>query len=162
MSGQITKSEAGAGKIHSGVQDRRTPLCQAESKLRNTFARKFPMTKKPPILKVVKSSSSNVTPPTRKLGRHGTVFWNTAMSEYQIADSGGLEILQQICNAIDRAESLAEQIDKDGEMIVVKGQLRPHPLLRDELANRAFVCRGLQRLGLNIEAIKPVGRPGGY
>jgi len=120
------------------------------------------MSKKPPILKIVKSSTSNTTQPTRKLGKHGLVFWNVVMSEYQIADCGGLEILQQICSTVDRVESLAEQIDKDGEMIQVKGQLRPHPLLRDEIANRSYITRNLQRLGLNIEAVRPVGRPGNY
>jgi hypothetical protein len=31
--------------------------------------------------------------------------------------------------------------------------------LREELAGRAFVARTLERLGLNVEAIKPMGRP---
>jgi len=30
---------------------------------------------------------------------------------------------------------------------------------RDELANRAFVVRTLERLGVNVETIKSVGRP---
>jgi hypothetical protein len=118
------------------------------------------MTKKPPVLKIAKPSTST-TQPTRKLGKHGLTFWNVVMSEYQISDCGGLECLQQICNSIDRAESLAEQINEDGEMIQVKGQLRPHPLLRDEIANRSYITRNLQRLGLNVEAVRPVGRPGG-
>jgi hypothetical protein len=127
--------------------------------------RKIPPGKKsPPKLKLVKPSSSlpDTTQPTRKLGDHGLTFWNKVMSEYQIGDSGGLEILQQICGAIDAVESQSEQIERDGETILVKGVLRSHPLLRELLANRAFVCRGLQRLGLNVEAIKPIGRPGGY
>jgi hypothetical protein len=114
------------------------------------------MTKKP-VLKLVKPSTSKVPSPTH----HGRVLWDVIMSEYQINDSGGLEILQQVCNAVDRAESLAEQIDQDGETILIKGAIRSHPLLRDELANRAFICRGLQRLGLNVETVKPIGRPGG-
>jgi hypothetical protein len=81
------------------------------------------------------------------------------MSEYQIDDGGGLEILQQICGAIDAVESQSEQIERDGETIKIKGVIRSHPLLRELLANRAFICRGLQRLGLNIEAVRPVGRP---
>jgi hypothetical protein len=29
------------------------------------------------------------------------------------------------------------------------------------LANRQFICRTLERLGLNLEAVRPVGRPSG-
>ncbi len=116
---------------------------------------------KKPTLKLIKPSTTTTTPPTRKLGKHGRTFWDTVMSEYQIVDSGGLEILQQVCGAIDAVESQSAQIEHDGEMIMVKGTLRAHPLLRELLANRAFICRGLQRLGLNIESVKPVGRPGG-
>ena len=37
-----------------------------------------------------------------------------------------------------------------------------HPLLKNELAFRTFIVRGLQRLGINVEALQPgVGRPGG-
>jgi hypothetical protein len=36
---------------------------------------------------------------------------------------------------------------------------KAHPALRDELAGRAFIVRTLERLGLNVETIKPMGRP---
>jgi len=82
------------------------------------------------------------------------------MSEYDIQDSGGLEMLLQACAALDRAESLREQIDQDGEVIRLRSMVRDHPALKHELANRAFVVRTLAKLGLNFEAIRPsVGRP---
>jgi hypothetical protein len=56
---------------------------------------------------------------------------------------------------------LAEQISIDGAVIQTKNGPRAHPALKDELANRAFICRTLERLGLNLEAVKPVGRPSG-
>jgi hypothetical protein len=37
--------------------------------------------------------------------------------------------------------------------------MREHPGLKHELAARSFVVRTLARLGLDVEAIKPVGRP---
>ena len=114
---------------------------------------------KKPTLKIVNPSTSTVTPPPRKLGEHGLTLWQTIMTEYDVSDSGGVEILCQICAAADRAEELAAQIDKDGPTILLKGVLREHPLLKGELANRAFVVRGLQRLGLNVEVVRPVGRP---
>jgi hypothetical protein len=45
-------------------------------------------------------------------------------------------------------------------MIRTKTGLKAHPALRDELAARAFIVRTLERLGITIEAVKRVGRPG--
>ena len=84
------------------------------------------------------------------------------MSEYRIDDRGGIEILAQVCAALDRAEALAAEIDRDGPTIMMKTGLREHPALRAELGCRSFITRNLQRLGLNLEAIKPIGRPPGW
>ena len=67
----------------------------------------------------------------------------------------------QICSAADRAAEYAAAIDHDGPMIATKHGPKEHPLLKHELAARSFVVRGLQRLGLNVEAVKPIGRPAG-
>jgi hypothetical protein len=115
-----------------------------------------------PSLKIVSSSPTTGQQPPRKLGQHGLNLWRTVTSEYNITDAGGIEILMQVCRATDRVEALATQIDEEGETITVKGVPKSHPLLRDEIQIRAFICRGLQKLGLNVEAIKPIGRPGGY
>jgi len=98
--------------------------------------------------------------PPRPLGKAGTAMWSAVMREYEIADSGGIEILAQACAALDRAEALRTAIDRDGEIITVGGAPKDHPALKHELANRAFVVRAIQRLGLDVEAVKPVGRPG--
>ena len=76
-------------------------------------------------------------PPPRKLGRHGSDLWQTVQAEYSIEDPGGLELLAQACAALDRAEALAERINADGEVIVVRGVPKPHPCLREELARGA-------------------------
>ena len=58
--------------------------------------------------------ASAITPP-RPLGEHGMRLWHRhAASEYDIADIGGREMLAQACAALDRAEELREQIDRDG------------------------------------------------
>ena len=78
---------------------------------------------------------------------------------YRIDDIGGIELLAQACAAADRVEALAERINADGEVVHTRAGPKAHPALRDELAGRAFVVRTLERLGLNVETIKPMGRP---
>jgi hypothetical protein len=110
-----------------------------------------------PPLSIVDRDPSLPRPP-RKLGRHGMALWRTVQTEYAIEDPGGLELLLQACAAVDRLEALGERINADGEILVIRGVPKPHPCLREELAARSFVCRAIERLGLNLEAIKPIGR----
>ena len=99
--------------------------------------------------------------PPRNLGDPGLSLWNRITSEYRIEDCGGLEILAQACQALDRAETLRCEIERDGEVLRLQGAVRDHPALKHELANRAFVVRTLVRLGLNFEPVRPsAGRPG--
>jgi len=114
----------------------------------------------PKKLESVKDGASNSGGPPRKLGEHGLALWRSVMAEYAIQDAGGVEMLCQACQALDRAEALREQIEIDGDVIRSKSMLKDHPGLKHELANRSFVVRTLHRLGLDVEAIKPVGRPG--
>ena len=76
------------------------------------------MTKKPakPSLKIVGQSTPTGVQPPRKLGEPGSSLWDVVMSEYQIDDCGGIEILCQICTMLDRAEEMAAQINSDGCM----------------------------------------------
>jgi hypothetical protein len=39
---------------------------------------------------------------------------------YNIADAGSIELLAQVCTALDRAEALAECVGRDGVMIYGK------------------------------------------
>jgi hypothetical protein len=61
------------------------------------------------------------------------------LREYAIRDAGGIELLLLACEATDRAASLRDQIDRDGELISTRSGLRENPGLRAELANRAFI-----------------------
>jgi hypothetical protein len=101
--------------------------------------------------------------PPRDLGQHGRKLWDEVQAVYGISDRGGIELLAQACAALDRAEMLAEAIAKDGSVIYSRtGVPKSHPAVKDELACRAFVVRTLERLGLNVEAVKPVGRPSNF
>jgi hypothetical protein len=101
---------------------------------------------------------TTISPP-RKLGVLGSSLWQSIQSEYRIDDAAGRELLAQACEAADRVARLAERIDADGEVIESKNGPKVHPGLKEELANRQFICRTLQALGLNLEAVRPVGRP---
>ena len=112
-------------------------------------------------LQLVPSDPPASPTPPRPLGKHGLALWRSIHSEYQLEDGGSLEMLAQACASVDRAEGCAAAIARDGVVIVAKGCMREHPLLKCELSNRAFATRTLARLGLVYEAIKPVGRPPG-
>src|SRR5262245_32423745 len=99
--------------------------------------------------------------PPRELGEHGLKLWRSVTAEYDLNDAGGTELLAQACTALDRAEALAECVKRDGVLIDGKNGPKAHPAIKEELAARAFVCRTLQRLGINVEPVKSPGRPGG-
>jgi P27 family predicted phage terminase small subunit len=119
------------------------------------------MAKKPRLTLV--DLTSKTPPPPSTLGKSGAKLWEAIQSEYRIADSGGRALLLQACTAIDRADECSETIDREGMMIrTSNGGRREHPLLRLELANRAFAMKSLHRLGLDIEPPRPgPGRPPG-
>src|SRR5262245_50331302 len=103
------------------------------------------MAKKPPKLRVIDPAATAVDPdatapePPRKLGEYGRSLWDRITAEYDIADSGGQEMLAQVCAALDRAEALHDHIEADGAMIRGRGGIREHPAIKLELAQRAFV-----------------------
>jgi hypothetical protein len=114
--------------------------------------------KKKQKLTLLKSPHPGPVPP-RKLGKDGVALWHAIMAEYAIDDAGGVAVLLLACEALDRAQACRQQIDRDGLVLRTRAGARDHPALKHELANRAFVVRTLHRLGLDVEAIKPIGRP---
>jgi len=93
------------------------------------------------------------------LGKFGLDLWTRVMTAYDIGDVGGIELLTLCCQALDRAECCREEIERAGHMIPSRTGMRSHPLIRDELQCRALAMRTIDRLGINHEAIKPIGRP---
>jgi hypothetical protein len=120
--------------------------------------------RKPPAnLHLIKAPPEPDYPaPPRPLGEHGASLWRDIVTSYEFSDRASYETLAQACAALDRAERCRELIDEQGEMIPSRTGMRSHPLLRDELANRAFVTRALAKLGLDLEPLRSgPGRPGG-
>jgi len=98
--------------------------------------------------------------PPRKLGAPGMALWNRVQAEYSIADIGGIEVLCQICQALDDVEALTAAVERDGRTIQTPTGVKAHPALRDILQGRAFIVRSLAKLGVTLEPVKPMGRPG--
>jgi hypothetical protein len=92
------------------------------------------------------------------LGHHGRNLWDRVLSEYDVIDVAGRELLTLACQALDRAEALREAIDRDGELLMSRtGSLREHPGIKPELANRSFVVKTLGKLGLDLEPVRAAG-----
>jgi hypothetical protein len=116
---------------------------------------------KDPKLTLIRAPQHGMPSPPPTLGKAGAALWSAIMREYAIQDSGGLATLEQLSAATDRAADCAMQIERDGALIMTKHGPKDHPLLKHELANRAFVVRALARLGINVEPVRPIGRPSG-
>src|SRR5215203_2068768 len=117
------------------------------------------MATKKPDLRLVGSTtakSSDLHAPPPSLGEAGRDLWRRIVTDYRIDDAGGIEMLAQACAAADRAETCAEHIRAEGEIVNTRSGPREHPLLKTELANRAFAVRTLHRLGLDVEPIRPM------
>jgi hypothetical protein len=87
-------------------------------------------------------------------------LWNGVLSEFDIRDRAGFELLAQAAALLDRAESLAEQIAIDGVIIRGRNGMRSHPAIRDETQCRTACVRVLEKLGVTQESLRPgPGRP---
>lgn len=114
-----------------------------------------------PSLTIVDPTSTIIQPP-RPLGPHGMALWRTVLSEFDIADCAGRELLCQAAALLDLAENLAEQIASDGTVIRTKSGIKSHPAVRDEIGARTAVVRILGKLGVLEEPLRPgPGRPPG-
>jgi hypothetical protein len=114
-----------------------------------------------PSLALIRSGGNTPEPP-RTLGEAGLALWRRVNTEYDISDASGVEMLLLACQSLDRAEGLRSEIDRDGAVLVSRGQIRDNPCLKHELAARAFVVRTLSRLGLSFEPLRSTpGRPSG-
>jgi hypothetical protein len=56
--------------------------------------------------------------------------------------------------------SVTAAINADGPVVRGRsGAIRGHPALQSEMQNRALFSRLLERLGISVEPVKPVGHP---
>jgi hypothetical protein len=119
-----------------------------------------PRTSKPPLA-IIDAPAATPPAPPRTLGPAGQDLWARVQAEYLVTDVGGVELLQQCCEAADLVQELAECVKREGKTLPTKTGLRAHPALRDMLSNRAFVVTTLRRLGVTNEPVGRMGRPSG-
>jgi hypothetical protein len=114
-----------------------------------------------PKLTVVRSTRRTASVPEH-LGAPGRELWASIQESYKITDPGGLALLQTAAEASDRIASVRAQIDKQGELLVIKGAPRVNPLCAVERDQRAALIRALKELHLDLEPVRDrPGRPEG-
>ena len=118
---------------------------------RSTMPRQLPLS--------IVAPDATASRPPRELGQHGLELWDSVQREYRIVDRGGIELLAQACSALDLVESIGEAVARDGAVVHGRTGPKAHPLIRDQLAARAFLVRTLERLGITTENKPGPGRP---
>ena len=99
--------------------------------------------------------SSGILPPPADLGVAGKELWRQITSEFTLESSAEVQQFYEACCMEDRAVKLRKHIDREGEMVEIRGTRRDHPLLKHELGARAFVVRTLANLFPSVAAEKP-------
>jgi hypothetical protein len=120
------------------------------------------MARKQPKLTLVGPAVVGKPTPPPGLASDGLELWTTIRDEYDVSDSGGLQLLKQAAQCADRIASARRQIDEQGEVVFVKGVPRAHPLCVVERDQRAALTRLIRAMNLDLEPLRPGrGRPPG-
>jgi P27 family predicted phage terminase small subunit len=110
--------------------------------------------KKPPI-SIAKGAPATLSRPARDQ-------WRRYVHEYLITDAHGLFLLEQAMLAYDRVLEAQAAVKRDGMTTPGRdGQPRSHPALVVERDARAQMLMALKHLNLDLEPVKPIGRPPG-
>jgi P27 family predicted phage terminase small subunit len=98
----------------------------------------------------------------KNLSRESQRWWRKIVDEYNIGDSGGLAILQIMCEAFDRMREAQKILETEGPTITDRfGQIKAHPLCAVERDARSQVLQSIKSLNLDLEPLKEIGRPPG-
>jgi len=108
-------------------------------------------------------STTRQAPAPKHLSPEAKGRWKALVHEYDISDSGGLQILTAALEAFDACRTAEVQVQVDGATFTDRwGQPRPHPLLPVIRDSRAQFLAALKQLNLDVEpANHTIGRPGG-
>jgi P27 family predicted phage terminase small subunit len=79
------------------------------------------------------------------------LLWKKILSEYLIADSAGLKLLETALEAHSRARKARETVDKEGMTTTDRfGQVKAHPLITVERDARSQFLLAMKQLNLDI------------
>jgi phage terminase small subunit len=97
----------------------------------------------------------------RHLGDDGRTLWLDLQRTYSITDAGGLTLLTTAAECMDRMRNAQKLIAEHGECTPDRyGGLRANPAVAIEKDARNGLLAALRALNLDVEPIKPIGRPG--
>lgn len=100
-----------------------------------------------------------ITPPSH-LSAPARRWFKSMQTEYGITDSGGLSLLIAAAEAWQRAAEARALVSKAGCVVQDRfGQSVPHPAVKIERESRGQLLTALKALQLDIEPVKPPGRP---
>jgi len=101
--------------------------------------------------------------PPKHLGEAGANLWRGLVSEYGIADAGGLKLVETACTCADRLAAAQDALARDGVFITDRyGQPKLHPAAGLEKDARAGLLAALKGLNLDLEPLRDgPGRPAG-
>src|SRR5262245_22693331 len=92
--------------------------------------------------------------PPPHLGKDGKQIWEQLVSEFGIADAGGLTLVTTIAECRDRLTEAQALIKRHGAVIATTtGVLRSNPALKVEVDARNGMLAALRMLNLDIRAI---------
>lgn len=87
--------------------------------------------------------------PPKGLGARGRAFWRGVVAEFEL-EAGHLEVLREVCRLLDRQNTLAAAVRRDGEVVEGStGQPRLHPALAESRQTALAIGRLLGELGLD-------------
>ena len=99
--------------------------------------------------------------PPSHLASHGKALWGDLVAEYGIDDAAGLALLTTAAECLDRMRAAQKAIHEHGEVVTDRyGQVKVNPACALEKDARSGFLAALKALRLDVEPIKPVGRPG--
>jgi phage terminase small subunit len=108
---------------------------------------------------IVREGSAPDAPPT--LDERGATLWREVLTSRRITSAAELTILEHACQCHSRAETLRQEIETHGELIVTEtGAVKANPLLMVEVSCRALCSRLLGKLR-SPEDKPRMGRPPG-
>lgn len=98
-----------------------------------------------------------------KISNKGKKLKKSILSDFDISDRGGLEILDRAIESFCRMRAAEELIDVEGLTVVNRfGEKKEHPALNTERKARAQFLLAIKQL--NLDVLPPnhrIGRPGG-